>query len=76
MPYSKDLYSYLKELERDGWTVTKTRRNSHYRIQKDKMVYFTGGTPSSPRALIEVKTGIRRLIARQNVAQETSVPAA
>ena len=57
---SKELKTIMKTAERQNWTVT-IRKSGHLKWQAPSgFVYFSGTTPSDPRALKNLVADLRR----------------
>ena len=56
-----DIDTYLGELRRQGYTVTRSRRRNHLFIRRgDELVAVASGTSSNRTSLRKLKANIRR----------------
>ena len=56
-----DLRRLLAAAEANGWTITKTRRNGHYKLTKPGcQPQHISSTPSDIRSLANIKARLRR----------------
>jgi hypothetical protein len=59
MAYSKDLFQYIKELQRQGWTAEATRKHIHLRAPWGQL-FTCSSTPRCPFAVNHLKADIKR----------------
>lgn len=66
MSQKKEMTSIIRQLEQQGWTVTKARRNGHWQAKSPDgkgMAYFPS-TPSDWRSVANTKARLRLLGAK------------
>lgn len=63
----KDIDTLLRQLRRQGYTVTKGRRSGHIKVRnaRGRLLAVTGSTPSDRRSLRNLKSDLRRAEARR-----------
>jgi predicted RNA binding protein YcfA (HicA-like mRNA interferase family) len=61
----KDVDKVVRQLRRQGYTVTRGRRSGHWQVRdKDgRLVAVTSGTPSDPRSLANFRAQMKRAAA-------------
>ena len=58
-----DVNDYARAARTHGWSVTRTRRNHHWKfVSPDRSVppIFTSGTPSDWRSIRNLRSNLRR----------------
>lgn len=63
MSQKKDIMNIIRQLEDQGWTVTKSRRNGHWQAKSPDgqgMAYFPA-TPSDWRSVANTRARLRML---------------
>jgi hypothetical protein len=62
MSQKKDTKTVIQQLEEQGWLVTLTRRNSHWKAMSPTGtgIVFFPGTPGDSRSLANTKAQLRK----------------
>lgn len=67
---NKEINKYLKELEKQGWTMATTKPG-HFRLRSPKGYLLSlASSPTCPHALVRIKKDVARIISRETNEQD------